>query len=75
MMPLSLGVSCFSKMQTDFTFLVPAHPGSPGQRAVKQVCVFSWTAQPSSQTALVILYQELCKFRQENYDVYISSNR
>jgi len=22
-----------------FTFLVPAHPGSPGQRAVKCVCV------------------------------------
>jgi len=22
-----------------FTFLVPAHPGSPGQRAVKRVCV------------------------------------
>jgi len=21
------------------TFLVPAHPGSPGQRAVKRVCV------------------------------------
>ena len=23
-----------------FTFLVPAHPGSPGQRAVKWVCVY-----------------------------------
>jgi len=22
-----------------FTFLVPAHPGSPGKRAVKRVCV------------------------------------
>ena len=22
-----------------FTFLVPAHPGSPGQRAIKRVCV------------------------------------
>ena len=28
-----------SKIQTGFTFLVPAHPGSPGQRAVKRVCV------------------------------------
>ena len=27
------------KIQTGFTFLVPAHPGSPGQRAVKHVCV------------------------------------
>ena len=39
LMPLSLTVSCFSKMQIGFTFLVPAHPGSPGQRAVKRVCV------------------------------------
>jgi len=32
-------VSCFGKIQIGFTFLVPAHLGSPGQRAVKQVCV------------------------------------
>jgi len=37
--PLPLTVSCFSKIQIGFTFLVPAHPGSPGQRAVKRVCV------------------------------------
>jgi len=36
---LPLTVSCFSKIQIGFTFLVPAHPGSPGQRAVKRVCV------------------------------------
>ena len=39
LMPLPLIVSCFSKIQIDFTFLVPAHLGSPGQRAVKRVCV------------------------------------
>jgi len=39
LMPLPLTVSCFSKIPIGFTFLVPAHPGSPGQRAVKQVCV------------------------------------
>jgi len=39
LMPLTLTVSCFSKIQIDFTFLVPAHPGSPGKRAVKRVCV------------------------------------
>ena len=39
LMPLPLTVSCFSKIQIDFTFLVPAHPGSPGKRAVKCVCV------------------------------------
>jgi len=39
LMPLPLTVSCFSKIQIGFTFLVPAHPGSSGQRAVKRVCV------------------------------------
>ena len=39
LMPLPLTVSCFSKIQTGFAFLVPAHLGSPGQRAVKRVCV------------------------------------
>jgi len=40
LMPLPLTVSCFSKVQIGFTFLVPAHLGSPGQRAVKRVCVY-----------------------------------
>ena len=39
LMPLPLTVSCFSEIQIGFTFLVPAHPSSPGQRAVKRVCV------------------------------------
>ena len=39
LMPLPLTFSCFSKIQIGFTFLVPAHLGSPGQRAVKRVCV------------------------------------
>jgi len=39
LMPLPLTVSCFSKIQIGFTVLVPSHPGSPGQRAVKRVCV------------------------------------
>jgi len=47
LMPLPLAVPCFSKIQIVFIFLVPAHPGSPGQRAVKRVCVFmtqQWSA-------------------------------
>ena len=40
LMPLPPTVSCFSKIQIGFTFLVPAHLGSPGQRAVKRVCVW-----------------------------------
>ena len=39
LMPLPLTVSCYSKIQICFTFLVPAHLGSPGQMAVKRVCV------------------------------------
>ena len=39
LMPLPHTFSCFSKMQIGFTFLVPAHLGSPGKRAVKRVCV------------------------------------
>jgi len=38
-MPLPLTVSCSSKIQIGFTFLVPAYLGSPGKRAVKRVCV------------------------------------
>jgi len=39
LMPLPLTVSCFSKIQIGFTFLVLAYLGIPGKRAVKQVCV------------------------------------
>ena len=39
LMPLPLAVSCSSKIQIGFTFLVPAHLGSPGQRAVKRMYV------------------------------------
>jgi len=35
LMPLPLTVSCSSKMQIGFTFLVPAYPGCPGKEAVK----------------------------------------
>jgi len=46
LMPLT--VSCFSKIQIGFTFLVPAHLGSPGQRAIKQVCVCVSHSQQSN---------------------------
>jgi len=41
LMPLPLTVCCFSKIHIGFTFLVPAHQGSPGKTAVKRVCVCS----------------------------------
>jgi len=47
LMPLPLTVSCFSKIQIGFTFLVLAHPDSPGKRAVKRLCVcVSGTGSP-----------------------------
>ena len=39
LMPLPITVSCFSKMQIGFTFLVLVQPGSPKQRAIKGACV------------------------------------
>ena len=41
LMPLPLTVSCFSKIQIGFTFLVPAHLGSPGKGPLNGcVCVY-----------------------------------
>jgi len=46
-------VSCFSKIQIGFTFLVPAHPGSPGKRAVKRVYVCVYALQVASYQLLL----------------------
>jgi len=55
LMLLPLTASCLSKIQIGFTFLVPAHPGSPGKRAVKRVyvcvCVI-WIKSGFSSTQL-----------------------
>jgi len=51
LMPLPLTVSCSSKIQIGFTFLVPAHLGSHRQRAVKRVCV---CVPPISISALLM---------------------
>jgi len=39
LMPLPLTVSCSSKIQIGFTYLVPAYPGCPGKEAVKWLYV------------------------------------
>ena len=39
LMPLPLTVSCLSKIRIVFTFLVPAHPGSPGKGPLTVVVV------------------------------------
>jgi len=52
LMPLPLTVSCFSKIQIGFNFLVLAYLASPGKRAVKRVCVCSTKSlQTSTQMA------------------------
>ena len=53
LMPMPLTVSCFSKIQIGCTFMVPAHLGSPGKRAVKRVCVLlkMWNAVESGRRA------------------------
>ena len=38
LMPLLLTVSCFTKIQIGFTFLVPAHLGRPGKGPLNGVC-------------------------------------
>jgi len=37
LMPLTFTISCFSKIQIGFTFLVSAYPSSSGKRAVERV--------------------------------------
>ena len=58
LMPLPLSVSCFSKIQIGFTFLVPAHPGSPGKRAVKWVCACILDNWSRCWCACQCVYQE-----------------
>ena len=61
LMPLPLTVSCFSKIQIGFTFLVPAYPGSPGQRAVKRVCVCVCVCVRACVRACVCV----CKYKED----------
>jgi len=44
-MPLPLTVSCSSKIQIGFTFLVPAYPGCPGKEAVKWLLVIIFSCK------------------------------
>jgi len=54
LMPLQLTVSCFSKIQIGFTILVPAHLGSPGQRAIKRMLLsLLFTAVEPSKSVCV----------------------
>ena len=53
LMPLPLTVSCFSKIQIGFAFLIPAHPGSPGKGPLNVcVCVCVCACYKETQDAL-----------------------
>jgi len=54
-MPLPPTVSCSSKIQIGFTFLVPAHLGSPGQRAVKRMYVCIYRTRKAETTVSSIM--------------------
>ena len=62
-MPLPLTVPCFTKIQIGFTFLVLAHPGSPGQRAIKRVCVLV-LHDICTQTVVISEIRERAKYEQ-----------
>ena len=47
LMSLPLTVSCFSKIQIGFTFLVLAHSGSPGKGPLNG-CVCVWSSSTTS---------------------------
>ena len=59
LMPLPLTVSCFSKIQIGSTFLVLAHLGSPGKRAVKRVFVHSFVALTYLRTHWTVFSDKL----------------
>jgi len=56
LMLLPLTVSCFSEIQIGFTFLVPAHQVSPGQRAVKWMCMVSSLYFDGFRYTFVVFY-------------------
>ena len=78
LMPLPLTVSCFSKIQIGFAFLVPAHPGGPGKRAFKRVCVCV-SSKPCSSMGVQTLSAgdstswQNCSFRMDSPIVGVTS--
>jgi len=66
LMPLPLTVSCFSKIQIGFIFLVPAHLGSPGQGPLNG-CVCSLI----SMTLTYKLDLVMARMNHRTYHVYI----
>ena len=60
LLPLPPTISCFSEIQIGFTFLVPAHLGSPGQSAVKQMWLLSKTRVFKNEFCLIVTLYLVC---------------
>ena len=58
LMPLPLTVSCSSEIKIGFILLVLAHPGRPGERAVKRVCV---CARARARARVCVCVRVCCK--------------
>jgi len=62
LMPLPLTVSCFNKIQIGFTFLVPAHLGSPGKGPLNGcvcVCLLRFNCSPHPYYRLFLIFGHL----------------
>jgi len=55
-MPLPLAVSCFSKIQIGFTFLVPAYSGCSGKEVVKWLLLLLLLLQLGLWLLLVLVF-------------------
>jgi len=62
LMSLPLTVSCFSKTQIGFTFLVLAHPGSRRQKDIKRVCVFLVLSHLGSPGQRAVKQTRMCVY-------------
>ena len=59
LMPLPLTVSCFSKIQIGFAFLVPAYLGSPGKGPLNR-CVLNGVCVIGEQS--IVMSVSVCLF-------------
>ena len=63
LMPLPLTFSCFIKIQVGFTFLLVAHPGSPGKKSLNgRVCMCVHEEMTFKTVNYVTLHPSMCVF-------------
>jgi len=71
-MPLPLTVSCSSKIQIGFTFLVPAYPGYPGKEAVKWLLLLLYDTIRSVQSNHIIYLQQKATGDSDNVEAALA---